>query len=198
MLNFKKQRKVIFLSIKNLKWWKKIMVLEFLIFLATVSLSHSSGACVSHGFVGQMPEAYFTCTQYISFFEYFGLKYFYFAFVLFLILVAFLSLTFLLGRLTGRTFSKKNSYKKVFVVELWGGLALFFLFIMFLILLYDGQSCMADNCVAVSLFIMMSWWGPLVLLPLIFNPVTLGVVAFPYLVVFVVKEGRKRLKSGKK
>jgi len=130
-----------------MEWPKKIMLFETLLFFVITIINHYHGACSTHGWIGKMPEANFGCTNYITFFEYFGFKYFYFALNLILILGILLILTAKIGKWTEKIFAKHNLYQKVFGVELWSFLIILFSLTMLFVLFYDGNSCLADNCV---------------------------------------------------
>lgn len=182
MSNTKNQFKKIILGIKNVKLWKKVILFEILIFCIAVIVLHSHGAC-SRFAVGGLGG----CMEYISFFKYFGFNYFYFVLQFTIIISIFLILTIALGKLTEKILAKLGSYQKIFVIELWCFLSVIFILAMFLVAIYNGSSCLLDNCVNVLLVRYIYWWETLLITGLFSNPIIIGVIAVPYLVVFIYK-----------
>lgn len=82
------------------------------------------------------------------------------------------------------SFKGKNLYKKVFFVELGLILLFAFLWFSFWVAAYDGTSCLLDNCVDMSFIEFFSFWGIVLGLAALLNPVSIAVLGLPYILVF--------------
>jgi len=189
MLNLKKQFKSKIQEFTKMKWWEKIMAFEILLFCIAIIIMHKRGAC------GELDWRAGYCVEYISFFEFYGYKYFYLVLNLAFILISFLKITSMVGHRINKKTNKNDLYKKVFNVELCCLVSVLFAVVLLFVVVYGGYSCLLGNCTNTPLVLFILFWGLFLLIPLLFNPIALGIIGVPYLVAFFYENFEKLKKE---
>lgn len=84
-----------------------------------------------------------------------------------------------------RDFRKKNIYGKIFFVELGLILLASFFWFSLWVAAYDGTSCLLDNCTNMSFIQYFSFWGIMIGVAGLMNPISLVILISPYVLVFI-------------
>lgn len=154
------------LQFKKFSLFKKTTIGFLLVFCIVVFFNFSHSVCSD-----ARETIYGQCSQYVSFIEiissqrYGILKYIGSLVVLLILYVYIVSISTRMLKM-----SKLSLYGRALVTLLYTITIFSFLGVSFLVSVYTGSSCLVDNCVNMSLFKFIFWWGLLAHLMVLLSP----------------------------
>ncbi len=184
--------------LKEIRWWKKLLVLQAIIFVPVVGIMLSREVCTS-----AYSEISGGCQEYISLLKKVQVSYenpyighTYLLLTLLGILYIFFRLPYAFGKWTEKKFDSWNIYKKIFTVEFFLLAFLLFLLVMLFTFVYEGSSCLLDNCNnKVALLELMSFWIPDTIVETVSSWIFWAVLAVPHGAAFLIQRSKKLSKK---
>jgi len=178
-------------NIKIVKATVFLFIFEAAVFMLALVAMFIGGACNSFEL-----DAVERCTEYIPFLDKINQSYGFFGYVeffgsLLLLLVVFAFLTYVSVRLFYKRYKNLSWYKRLFMIEAIVFLGLFFFLTMLLTGMYDG-GIHCSNCIDRVLGAQLFFFGFIFSAILFLNPISLLLLALPFLIIFIHKKLTKK------